>query len=84
MEQTINKTEQSDEINTLWQEYLQKACEVGQLDKHLEDLDSRKKELEKQLEVTKRARNSAAHKHDQLMKSKAIKPLETPAEAKVQ
>lgn len=70
-EVTQEKTPQAE----LWQEFLQKSCEVGQIDKHLEDLDSRKRELEKKLDVTKRQRNEAARKHDEL-----VAQLQTKAE----
>lgn len=47
----------------LWQEYLQKCCEVGQLDHALETLESQKREVEKKVELAKREVKSAAHKH---------------------
>lgn len=50
----------------IWQLYLQKCCEVGQIEHALEQLEAQKRQIEKNLEVTKRAVKSAAHKHNQL------------------
>jgi len=59
------------EENLLWQEYLQKCCEVGQLLHTLDQIDGQKSQFEKQLEVTQRAVKSAAEKHRQA-KQKAL------------
>lgn len=57
---------QDPELLKLWQEYLQKCCEVGQLDHQLDMIESQKSQIEKNLEVTKRAAKSAAAKHREL------------------
>jgi len=54
------------EAQKLWQEYLQKCCEVGQIMHTLEQLESQKREFEKNLEVTQRAVKSVANKHREL------------------
>jgi len=59
----------SDESQKLWQEYLQKCCEVGQLLHALDQLDSQKSELEKQVELAQRAAKSTANKHRQLQQA---------------
>jgi len=68
MDQTT--TPEVDESGKLWQEYLQRCCEVGQIEFQLEQIDSQRKEIEKNLEVTQRAVRSAAHKHRELQKAK--------------
>lgn len=67
-------------LKELWQAYLQKSCEVGQLDHALEQLNSQKLEIEKTLEVTKRERNKASREHKELQQAKyaKIKPKEEP------
>jgi hypothetical protein len=57
----------------VWQEYLQKCCEIGQIEYQLEQLDTQKKQIEKNLEVTQRQRNNAANKHRDLLASKNSK-----------
>ncbi len=57
----------------LWNEYLIKCCEVGQMLYQLETFDSQRLELEKKLEVTEKARNKAARDHDEYLKKNAPK-----------
>lgn len=66
------------EAQKLWQEYLQRCCEVGQLMHTLEQLDSQKREFEKNLEVTQRAVKSAAAKHRELQQKTMTPPPATP------
>ena len=61
-------TEDEDKMKAAYQDYLQKSCEVGQIDFQLEQLITQKSELEKQLDVTKRKRNKAAQDHRDLQK----------------
>jgi len=64
--------QENTELETLWREYLQKCCEVGQIRYQLDQLDGQKRSMEKQLEVTERAVVSVAAKHrDLLAKEKA-------------
>lgn len=51
------------EAQKIWQEYLQKCCEVGQLMHSLDQIESQKAQIEKNLEVTQRAVKSLAAKH---------------------
>lgn len=51
------------EDQKLWQDYLQKCCEVGQIGDQLEQLDGQRREMEKSLETTQRAVKSARQKH---------------------
>jgi uncharacterized membrane-anchored protein YhcB (DUF1043 family) len=69
---TESKTE-TDQLHTLWQEYLQKCCEDGQLNHQLEQLESQRKEIQKNQEVTRRMVKSLASKHRELKKSLASK-----------
>lgn len=72
---------ETSELNKLWQTYLQKCCEVGQLEHSLEQLEGQKREIEKRLEVTKRQVKSTAHKHKELHQvqlSKTKVPSPTP------
>lgn len=68
------------EMEKIYQDYLQKCCEVGQIRYNLEQLHGQQLELEKNLEVTERAVKSAAHKHRELQKQKfsKLKPAEEP------
>lgn len=68
------------ELQKLYQEYLQKCCEVGQIQYQLDQLDGQKREIEKQLEVTQRARNKAANSHRDLQKAKFSKLKAVPNE----
>lgn len=73
-------TPDDEELKKLYQEYLQKCCEVGQLGYQLEQLDGQKRELEKNMELAQRAAKSAAHKHKELQtkkltKIKAVDPI---------
>jgi len=61
------------EAQKIWQEYLQKCCEVGQLDHALAQLASQQADIEKNLDVTKRAVKSLAHKHKEHQQSLAQK-----------
>jgi uncharacterized membrane-anchored protein YhcB (DUF1043 family) len=61
------------ESQKLWQEYLQKCCEVGQIRHQLDQLDSQKREIEKNLDVTERSVKSVAQKHRDLQKALASK-----------
>jgi len=63
MEKDVTNTVEQTEAQKIWQEYLQKCCEVGQLDHALSQLESQKLQIEKNLEVTKRAVKSLANKH---------------------
>lgn len=67
-------------LTEVYQEYLQKCCEVGQIEYQLDQLDSQRKEMEKNLDTTQRQRNKAAQTHRDLQKAKfsKIKPAEEP------
>lgn len=54
------------EANKLWQEYLQKCCEVGQILHTIDQIDSQKRQFEKNLEVTQRDIKSLAARHKEL------------------
>lgn len=71
MSEVVEKTE-SDKN---WQEYLQKCCEVGQLINSLDRLDSQKRQIEKNIEVTQRAVKSLFNKHLQFQ---GQSPVPTP------
>lgn len=62
-----------EEAKKLWQEYLQKCCEDGQLTHQLEQLDSQRKEIEKNQDITRRLARSIAKKHRDLQKVMAAK-----------
>lgn len=70
----LPKTTEPTELDKIWQEYLQKCCEVGQIMHTLEQIDSQKRQFEKNLDVTQRAVTSAANKHKELRE----KQLKTP------
>jgi uncharacterized membrane-anchored protein YhcB (DUF1043 family) len=61
------------EAQKLYQEYLQKCCEVGQIRHQLDQLDSQKREIEKTLEVTERKVSSVAQQHRDIQKALAAK-----------
>ena len=74
-------TSEVTEAQKIWQEYLQKCCEVGQLDHALAQLDGQKRDIEKNLEVTKQKVKGLAHKHKEHQQSLAQKvQLPKPAE----
>ena len=64
------------ELKELYQSYLQKCCEVGQIEFQLSQLESQKRQMEKTLEVTQRAVRSVAHKHAE--KHKAFMAKQAP------
>lgn len=61
------------ELNEMYQTYMQKCCEVGQIEYNLRQLDGQRRDLEKQLEVTQKAVDSASAKHRELQKQKYAK-----------
>lgn len=61
------------ELQKIYQEFLQKCCEVGQIRYNLDQLNSQRLELEKTLELAERAAKSAANKHRELQKVKFSK-----------
>lgn len=75
-------------LQALYQEYLQKSCEVGQIEYQLDQLDQQRLQLEKQRDVSRRGRNKAANEHRELQKDrmKGLKVVkdEAPAEAKLE
>jgi septal ring factor EnvC (AmiA/AmiB activator) len=76
MEAEQVKTEskmEMDEAQKLWQDYLQRCCEVGQIRHQLDQLDSQRKEIEKNLDITERKVRSTAQQHRDLQKALAAK-----------
>lgn len=78
MEKTEKQNEpasapEAQEAQKIWQEYLQKCCEVGQLDHALSQLESQRKDIEKNFEVTQRAVKSLAAKHKEHQQKLASK-----------
>ena len=73
MDQQVENKEEFDESKKLWQDYLQRCCEVGQIRHQLDQLDSQRKEIEKNLEVTERKVKSTAQQHRDLQKALAAK-----------
>lgn len=72
--EALNGESVINEGQKLWQEYLQKCCEVGQLDHSLDQLESQRLQIEKMLDVTKRAAKSVSEKHKEWqMKDQATK-----------
>lgn len=59
METDVTPTEEQ----KIWQEYLQKCCEVGQLDHAVEQIESQRRQIEKNLETAKASVKSLANKH---------------------
>ncbi len=74
---------EDEELTKIYQEYLQKCCEVGQIRFNLDQLDSQKREMEKNLEVTERAVKSAASRHRELQQKKFSK-LKTKEDPKLE
>lgn len=72
-EANTESKEEFSEAQKLWQEYLQKCCEVGQLNHQLEQLESQKAEIEKNADVTKRLVRSIAQRHRDVQKALAAK-----------
>lgn len=68
------------ELTKLYQEYLQKSCEVGQIDGHIDDCSAQLKELEKKLDTTKKQRDKAKRDHQALQQKKfqKLKPVSEP------
>lgn len=62
-----------DPATETWQVYLQKCCEVGQLDHALDQLDRQRAEIEKKIDITKRQAKDAALKHNEIKKELAAK-----------
>lgn len=56
------------EKDKLWAEFANECFKVGQIEYSIETAASHIADLEKQLEVRKRAVKSAAHKHDEHVK----------------
>lgn len=59
-EKPTESKEEFNESQKLWQEYLQRCCEVGQIRHQLDQLDTQKREIEKNLEITERKVKSTA------------------------
>lgn len=79
-EQETQKTE-TPKSATLWQEYLQKCCEVGQLDHHLHNIESTRLDLEKKREVAQTASRKLARQHDEMKAIEDQKAAEAKNEA---
>jgi hypothetical protein len=62
----------------LWNQYLLKCCEVGQMLYQLETFDSQRLDLQKKLEVVEKSRNKAARDHDEYLKQNDPKLNITP------
>ena len=73
MEKEVTSTSEIAEAQNEWQTYLQKCCEVGQLDHALDQLDSQRAEIEKKIDITKRQAKEAARKHSEEQKALASK-----------
>lgn len=75
------QTPEDKELQDLYQEYLQKCCEVGQLRYNLDQIEGQKRDMEKNLEVTERAVKGVAHKHRELQKDhfSKLKSVQEPA-----
>lgn len=76
MEAEVVRTDskvEMDEAQKLYQEYLQRCCEVGQLRHQLDQLDSQKKEIEKNLDITERKVRSISQQHRDVQKVLATK-----------
>lgn len=65
-----NAAPEDEELKKYYDEYLQKCCEVGQYIHNIDQLDSQKREMEKNLEVSQRSAKSAAHKHKEAQQKK--------------
>lgn len=66
-------SEQMDKTKVVWQEYLQKCCEYGQIQHALDQLESQRKEMEKKLDMTLSQAKKAAIQHRELQKAMADK-----------
>lgn len=66
----LPKTPEDVELDKVYQEFLQKCCEAGQLRYQITQIDGQKSDMEKQLEVTERSVKSSASKHRELQKAK--------------
>lgn len=77
---------EDDKLKQLYQDYLQKCCEVGQIEYQLDQLESQRKEIEKNLDITQRQRNKAALDHKELQKKalSKLKPAPTPEPFKLE
>lgn len=74
----VTPAPEKEQLEKLWQEYLQKCCEVGQVRYQLDQLDGQRRSMEKQLEVTEAAVKSAAAKHRELQKTQVQKMAPPP------
>src|SRR5579871_358187 len=81
---SVPEAPEDKELKEIYQEYLQKCCEVGQITYNLDQLHSQRLELEKTLDVTQRAVKNAAQKHRDLQKSKLAKLKPTTETAKLE
>lgn len=66
-------TPEDKKLDELYQLYLQKCCEIGQIEYQLEQLDNQRKDIEKSLDTTRKARNKASNDHRELQKTKFAK-----------
>ncbi len=66
-------TDQFDKQKEVWQMYLQKCCEFGQLQHALDQLDSQRKEIEKKIEITFKDAKKQALLHRDIQKAMAEK-----------
>lgn len=64
---------EQDEKAKLWQEYLQKCCEVGQLRYQRTQVEGQQREIDKHIELAERAVKSLAAKHRDIQKSELEK-----------
>jgi len=72
MEKDVTPTP-TDKAQEAWQNYLQKCCELGQLDHALTQIESQRLEIEKKLDITKRQIKAAAQTHNEIKQSLASK-----------
>lgn len=79
-EKTAPEMPEDAKLKELYQLYLQKCCEAGQIRYNLKQLNSQQLEMEKNLEVTERAVSKAAQDHRELQKSKISKLKPVPNE----
>lgn len=68
----VNGVEASTE-QKIFQEYLQKCCEAGQIQDQLDQLDSQRREMEKKLEITQKEVKSVRNKHKEAQMEKYSK-----------
>lgn len=85
-EKTVPEMPEDAKLKELYQLYLQKCCEVGQLRYNLDQLNSQRLEMEKTLEVTERETRKAAQDHRELQKAKfkKLKPVAAPEAPKLE